>query len=87
MSKWISVDDRLPEGGCDSLLEGIEDVLIAYKRVCPCCANAVGTHIYVGYYIYGDWLLAEPLNDDIFDKKHHCQIEVTHWMLLPELPE
>jgi hypothetical protein len=87
VNKWISVEDRLPEAGKDGLEEGIEDVLIAYQRICPHCENEDGAYISIGYCMNKTWLLAQPLEIDVFDESHNKQINVTHWMLLPEFIE
>lgn len=86
MKEWISVEERLPKEGKDGLNEGIEDVLIAYKRVCDKCCHAHGLYITVAYYIVDEWKLGQPLDDDVFDGSHDKQIKVTHWMPLPKLP-
>ena len=88
MLEWISVKDRLPEGGEDGLETGIEDVLIAYQRLCDKCQHETeDLYIYIGYYIDDEWKLAEPLLDDIFSQEHNEQIIITHWMPLLESPK
>jgi Protein of unknown function (DUF551) len=85
--EWISVKERIPEPGKDGLEEGIEDVLIAYKRICEKCYNPdKELYISVGYHFEG-WLLAQPLSNDVFTEEHNEQILVTHWMPLPALPK
>lgn len=88
MSEWVSVKDRLPEADRDGLEEGIEDVLIAYRRCCERCLNdSEQLYITVGYCMGGEWMLGQPLSDDIFETEHSKQILVTHWMPLPEAPQ
>lgn len=83
-SEWISVKDRLPDEE--------QDVLILIREI-----EFYGRHkekrkvwhwIHTGWYIDGEWAttycfghkyISEEVND-------MCELAVTHWMPLPEIP-
>ena len=91
MNKWISVKDRLPElytEGFDEG-EGISNcVLILYT-----CKDDYTKCRYrrVGYLFRckeeNIWNLSECLTWDVLPEGHENNLEVTHWMPLPDAPE
>lgn len=88
MSEWINVNDRLPDYEIDNLSDPVDDVLIFFKRHCThCYTDTENSYMAVGYIIDGEWKLTEPLSNDVFNKKNHESILVTHWQLLPEPPK
>lgn len=82
---WISVNDKLPDEE--------QDVLVLVREI-----EFYGRHkekrevwrsIYTGWHVDGEWATTY-----VFGHKHiqmeeddRCELTVTHWMPLPELPE
>lgn len=87
LGEWVRCSEQLPEGGLHGLDDGIEDVLILYNRVCNSCFHKEGVYIFIGYYIDGEWRLAQPLDEDVFGKEHDQKINVIAWQPLPPPPK
>lgn len=91
MSEWVNVKDRLPELDTEGFDEGggISDpVLILYTCKdddTKCIYRRVG-HLY-RCEEENIWTLSECLTWDILPEDHENNLEVTHWMLLPEPPK
>lgn len=88
MNKWISADEMKP-GDHEEINDHLDDVLICYKQVCKHCRNIGETiHLAIGYYSGGnEWMIAEPLFEEILPSDLESRIKVTHWMILPKIPE
>ena len=72
--EWISVKDRLPE------MDGNDEAVDCRIKL----DDGSETN---GHYEDGDWWIAQP---DPFVGRvgaHYADIEVTHWMALPEPPK
>jgi hypothetical protein len=91
MSKWISVNERLPDMELDNLNDPVDDVLIVFQRTttkCNHCGHLDGDYFYgIGYVIHEEWKLTELLENNCLPLDYEDQIKVTHWMPLPELPK
>ena len=75
--KWISVDDRLPDE--------TGRYLVVKKRIAPDELGGNRTDIVILRFLIGDRFripthIPDWINEEINE-------EVTHWMLLPELPK
>lgn len=81
MSEWISVNDKLPP-------ELYTDVLIYYNRICEKCQiNSEEEYISIAYYGENGWSMSEPLDADYFPMNAVSEINITHWMPLPNAPK
>lgn len=84
-SEWISVKDRLPDEEQDVLLliREIEFYGIHLEK------RLVHHWINTGRYIDGEWATTycfghKYISEEVNNK---CELAVTHWMPLPELPK
>ena len=86
-TKWISVDDRLPEPEQDVILCTSE--IETYGRHSE--KKKIYRNIFMGYFDGDEWLTSYCYGCEyIFrmnEKYPNETIEVTHWMPLPEPPE
>ena len=83
-SEWISVKDRLPDEE--------QDVLLLIREI-----EFYGRHlekrkfyhsVYIGWYIEGEWATTYCYGHKYISEEENdmCELAVTHWMPLPELP-
>jgi len=86
MSEWISVEDRLPSVERDDLKDSVDDVLIVFKVICEHCGLSDNSNHYGIGYLYGKTWNLTPMIEE-YAEGYMSQIEVTHWMTLPEPPK
>ena len=83
--EWISVKDRLPDEE--------QDVLLLIREI-----EFYGRHlekrkvwhwIHTGWYIDGEWATTYCFGHKYISEEVNgmCELTVTHWMPLPELPK
>ena len=84
-SEWISVKDRMPDEEQDVLLL-IREIEIYGRHLEK---RQVYHSVYIGWCIDGEWATTycyghKYISEEVNNK---CELAVTHWMPLPELPK
>lgn len=85
MSNWISVKDKLYNNEDNVHPEFFCNVLVLFYEICLHCYNPNNKGQYGIGYFSENWNLTKMLNQEKLPGEY--QIEVTHWMPLPKLPE
>lgn len=83
--EWINVKDRLPDEEQDVLIL-IREIEFYGKHLDRRCIHR---WVHTGWRVDGEWATTYCFGHKYVDDeiKERCEIKVTHWMPLPELPK